>query len=119
MSPTAFQEHALIPLKYSKLEKLEKPLEFDVGLSSNSLHASEFMAVGENLIGQRYVSWVCLLFSGFLDRYNSPMKCQWSYFNIEQNRYKKMTKHSHLNEHINRSPIDFIKCLWLSLLQLK
>jgi hypothetical protein len=33
-------------MKYSKLEKLEKPLEFGVGLSSNSLHASEFMAVG-------------------------------------------------------------------------
>ena len=75
MSPTASQEHALIPLKYSMLEKLEKPLKFDVGLSSNSWHASEFMVVSENLIGQRYVSWICLMFSGFLDPYNSPMKC--------------------------------------------
>jgi len=57
-------------MKYSKLEELEKPLGFGVGLSSNSLHASEFMSVGENLFGQQYLSWFRLLFSGFLDPYS-------------------------------------------------
>jgi hypothetical protein len=47
MSPTAGQDHALIPLKYSKLQKLEKPSSFGVGLSSNTLHASVFDAVDE------------------------------------------------------------------------
>jgi hypothetical protein len=51
MLSTTRQDHALIPLKYSKLENGENPSNSDVGLSSNSLHASEFMAVGENLIG--------------------------------------------------------------------
>ena len=72
-------------LKYSKLEMQENPSNSGVGLLSNSLHASAFMAVGENLIGQRCVYWFCWLSSGFLDPYDSPMKCQICYFDFKQN----------------------------------
>ena len=63
----------------------EKPPNSDIGLSSNSLHVSEIMAVDENLIGQRYNFGFCWLFSGFLNPYDSPMKCQWLYLNFKWN----------------------------------
>ena len=44
-------------LKYSKLEMYENPSNSDVGLSSNSLHASVFMAVGEILMDSRLSLW--------------------------------------------------------------
>jgi hypothetical protein len=42
----------VIPLKYSKCKSEENPSKSDVGLSSNSWHADEFMAVGAILPGQ-------------------------------------------------------------------
>ena len=64
---------------------MEKLLQFGVGLSSNTWHASVNMAVGEDLIGQQYNSRFRWLFRGFLNPYNSPMSWQWLYFNIEPN----------------------------------
>jgi hypothetical protein len=54
----------------------ENPSNSDVGLSSNSLHVSGIMAIGGNLIEQKYNSWFCQLFRGFLNPYSYPMKCQ-------------------------------------------
>jgi hypothetical protein len=58
MWPTAGQDHALIPLKYSRLKNLEKLFQFGVGLSSNTWHASVNMVVGENFKGQQAVSLI-------------------------------------------------------------
>jgi hypothetical protein len=43
-------------MKYSKLKILEKLSQFGVGLSSNTWHTSENMAVGEFFKGQQAVS---------------------------------------------------------------
>jgi hypothetical protein len=41
-------------VKYSKWEKLEKPLEFGVGLSSDTLHARVLTAEDEILMDDGY-----------------------------------------------------------------
>jgi hypothetical protein len=76
MLPTARQDHAMIPLKYSRLRNVGKLLQFGVGLSSNTWDASVNMAVGEDLFGQQYSSCFLWLFHGFLKPYNSPMRWQ-------------------------------------------
>jgi hypothetical protein len=53
---------------------LEKPLEFGVGLSSNTWQASVFMAVGEILRDRMYFLYLAAVFIGFLFPYTSPKK---------------------------------------------
>ena len=66
----------------------EKPPNSYVGLSSNSWHAYEFMAVGANLIGQQCIFWFGWLSSGFLVPYDSPIECQMCHLDLRQNPLK-------------------------------
>jgi hypothetical protein len=88
-------------MKYSKWEKLEKPLEFGVGLSSNTLHAGVLTAEDEILMDNRVFLRFACCFGGLLVPYTSPVKCIRCCFIIKQNPQNYNERSSQLEEQID------------------
>ena len=86
-----------------------KPLEFGVGLSSNTWQTSIFVAVGEILRHKMHFLDLAAVFIGFLFPYTSPKKFIIVWFNNKQNPPNNEEDNHILGSQMDIRRLSFIK----------